>query len=415
MIKTLDAMPHKTVLSGLCRRRASAPKVLTFAALLLLPMLACQAAKAQTYSVVHSFAGTPSDGSDPTAGLSFDAQGNLYGTTYTGGTAGFGTVFKIDTTGKEAVLHSFAGLGGGDGANPYAGLTLDAQANLYGTTANGGDGACRKGGCGIVFKVDTAGNETVMYSFRLAGLDGAFPRADLLLDAQGNLYGTTFRGGAHGTGTVFTVDTIGNETALFSFNEFSGVGDSPHAGLVWDAQGSLYGTTELGGCRCQSGAGTIFKVDTAGNEAVLYRFGGSPDGANPLARLVLDAQGNLYGTTWRGGADGDGTVFKLDTSGNEAVLYNFTGKSGLAPYGDLVLDAAGNLYGTTTRGGAHSLGTVFKVDAFGNETVLHSFTGKNGDGAVPYAGLVIDAQDNLYGTTSRGGADGLGTVFKLTP
>jgi uncharacterized repeat protein (TIGR03803 family) len=156
-------------------------------------------------------------------------------------------------------------------------------------------------------------------------------------------------------------------------------------------------------------------MDTAGNETVLYRFGGSPDGSNPLARLVLDAQGSLYGTTWRGGTDGDGTVFKLDASSNETVLYSFTGKSGLAPYGDLVLDAQGNLYGTTTRGGAHSSGTVFKVDASGNETVLHSFTGQNGDGAVPYAGLVMDGQGNLYGTTSRGGADGFGTVFKLTP
>jgi uncharacterized repeat protein (TIGR03803 family) len=383
---------------------------------LLLPVAASQAAGAQTYtySVVYSFAGAPNDGSDPTAGLVLDGQGNLYGTTYAGGSAGYGTVFKLDPTGKESVLHSFAGLGGGDGANPYAGLALDAQGDLYGTTANGGDAACRKGGCGTVFKVDASGNETVLYSFRLAGKDGAFPRADLLLDAQGNLYGTTFRGGAHGTGTVFTVDTTGNEAALFSFNEFSGVGDSPHAGLIWGAQGSLYGTTELGGCRCPSGFGTIFTVDTFGNETVLYRFGGSPDGANPLARLVLDAQGNLYGTTWRGGTSGDGTVFRLDASGKETVLYSFTGKSGLAPYGDLVLDSAGNLYGTTTRGGAHSLGTVFKVDAVGNETVLHSFTGKNGDGAVPYAGLAMDSQGNLYGTTSRGGARGFGTVFKLT-
>jgi uncharacterized repeat protein (TIGR03803 family) len=390
---------------------------LVFAGLLLMPMVAHQGAQAQTYtySVVYSFAGTPNDGSDPTAGTLLDPQGNLYGTTYAGGTAGYGTVFKIDTTGKETVLHNFAGVGGGDGANPYAGLVLDAQGNLYGTTVNGGDPSCRTGGCGTVFKVDTTGNETVLDSFHVAGADGAFPRADLLLDAQGNVYGTTFRGGAHGTGTVFTVDTTGNETALFSFNEFSGVGDSPHAGLVWDAQGSLYGTTELGGCRCPSGYGTVFAVDTTGNETVLYRFGARPDGANPLARLVLDAQGNLYGTTWRGGAYGDGTVFKLDASGTETVLYSFTGKSGLAPYGDLVLDAQGNLYGTTTRGGAYGLGTVFKVDATGNETVLHSFKGKNGDGAVPYAGLAMDAQGSLYGTTSRGGDDGYGTVFKLTP
>lgn len=161
-------MPHKSLISGLCGRPASAALSLLA---LALPIAATKTAQAQTYtySVVYSFAGAPTDGSDPTAELVLDAQGNLYGTTYAGGIAGYGTVFKIDTTGKETVLHTFAGAAGTDGANPYAGLALDAQGNLYGTTVNGGDPSCRTGGCGTVFKVDTAGNETVLYSFRVAG------------------------------------------------------------------------------------------------------------------------------------------------------------------------------------------------------------------------------------------------------
>jgi uncharacterized repeat protein (TIGR03803 family) len=210
---------------------------------------------------------------------------------------------------------------------------------------------------------------------------------------------------------VFKVDTTGNETILISLG---GEGGSPHGSVVFDAQGNLYGTALKGGLG--RGDGTVFKVDTTDRGTTLYKFAGSPDGANPQAGLVLDAQGNLYGTTFRGGtvSPGNGTVFKVDAAGNETVLYRFTGKSGSSPYGNLVLDGQGNLYGTTARGGDHSSGTVFKVDMTGNETVLYSFTGKNGDGAIPYGGLVLDAQGNLYGTTSRGGAQGYGTVFKLT-
>jgi uncharacterized repeat protein (TIGR03803 family) len=187
----------------LSRRGAGA--ALALAITLVPALLATRSAQAQaqtyTYSVLYSFAGTPNDGSDPTAALVLDAHGNLYGTTYGGGTAGDGTVFKIDTTGKETVLHSFAGEGAGDGASPYAGLVMDAQGNLYGTTVNGGYSACQYGlvkvGCGTVFKVGTAGDETVLHRFRSSsGADGVFPYAGLVLDAQGNLYGTTLRGGA---------------------------------------------------------------------------------------------------------------------------------------------------------------------------------------------------------------------------
>jgi uncharacterized repeat protein (TIGR03803 family) len=285
----------------------------------------------------------------------------------------------------------------------------DAQGNLYGTTVNGGYAACRDGraevGCGTVFQVSTSGAETVLFSFHSSSdLDGTHPYAGLVLDAVGRLYGATLRGGPRpGQGTVFEVAT-GTDTVLAS------IFAAPHGNLVLDGQGNLYGTALRGGY------GSVFAVNPSGHETTIYKFTGSPDGKYPEGGLVRDAQGNLYGTTFNGGSGspGLGTVFKIDTAGNETVLLRFDGKNGANPYGTLVIDTQGNLYGTTPRGGAHSAGVVFKLDTSGNETVLYSFTGKNGDGALPYAGILMDAHGNLYGTTSRGGANGFGTVFKLT-
>jgi len=385
------------------------------AIMLVSAVLATGSAQAQTYteSVLYSFTGSP-DGAYPGGGsLVRDAQGNLYGTTEGGGPDGLGTVFKVDTSGKETVLYSFTGTGG-DGAGPYAGLVLDTQDNLYGTTQYGGANAW-----GTVFKVDTTGKETVLYSFTGTGGDGAGPTAGLVRDAQGNLYGTTGGGGANGWGTVFKVDTTGKETVLYSFTGTGGDGAYPYAGLVRDAQGNLYGTTPGGGAYEY---GTVFKVDTTGTETVLYSFTGTGgDGTRPYAGLVRDAQGNLYGTTAHSGnSNYYGTVFEVDTTGNETVLYSFTGTGGdgAYPVAGLVMDAQGNLYGTTQFGGdlacgaPAGCGTAFKLDTSGKETVLHTFTGTP-DGNNPVAGLVLDAQGNLYGTTEGGGADGLGTVFEL--
>jgi uncharacterized repeat protein (TIGR03803 family) len=323
----------------------------------------------------------------------------------------------------ERVLYSFNS--SPDGQLPLAGLVRDAQGNLYGTTVGGGVG------CGTVFKVDATGNETVLYTFPGTGVDGSQPQAGLVLDAQGNLYGTTLSGGAYYMyGTVFKVDAAGNETVLHSFGRpGSDDGANPMAGLVRDAQGNLYGTTVNGGHCC----GTVFKVDSTGRETVLYNFTGGGDGQEPEAGLVLDAQGNLYGTTYYGGdrtcnaSRGCGTVFKLDATGNETVLHSFGsggGGDGSLPNAGLVRDAQGNLYGTTYYGGVnrcyapnepYGCGTVFRVDTTGKETVLHSFgPGGGSDGSFPMAGLVRDAQGNLYGTTSSGGAYGYyGTVFKV--
>jgi uncharacterized repeat protein (TIGR03803 family) len=391
------------------------------------------------FSILHSFAGG-TDGDYPAAGLVQDAQGNLYGTTEAGGDGACdkgnscGTVFMVPATGTETVLYSFTGAGG-DGAFPIAGLVRDAQGDLYGTTAGGGQDSCPGSyGCGTVFKVTATGTETVLYSFTGAGGDGESPNAGLVLDAQGNLYGTTEYGGdgacgyGSGCGTVFELSPNGsggwNETVLYSFTGAGGDGAFPNTGLVLDAQGNLYGTTEAGGggvCANGNACGTVFQVTTTGQEAVLYSFtGAGGDGGNPYAGLVRDAQGNLYGTTGYYGEDGYGTVFQVTTTGQETVLYSFTGAGGDGknPYAGLVLDTQGNLYGTTNGGGAGNAGTVFEVTAPGKETVLFSWM--LGDGAGPN-GLVRDAQGNLYGTTSLGGdvacanGHGCGTVFRLAP
>jgi uncharacterized repeat protein (TIGR03803 family) len=376
-----------------------------------------------TFAVLYSFKGA-SDGANPLDGVILDGADNLYGTTQYGGylclPPGCGTVFKLDTTGTKAVLHAFRGPPL-DGNYPLARLLRDPAGNLYGTTIYGGHSRC-DGGCGTVFKLDTTGKETVLHSFTGGATDGALPEAGLVRDAAGNLYGTTCRGGGSDSGTVFKLDRTGAaETVLHSFTGGAD-GSCPIAGLLRDATGNLYGTTTRGGasaCDPPYGCGTVFKVDTSGNETVLYRFTGPPDGQYPEDNLVRDAAGNLYGTTVLGGASacnppyGCGTVFRLDTTGREVVLHRFTGGAdGAKPFAGLVRDAAGNLYGTTGYGGVRDKGTVFKLDTTGNETVLHSFTGP--DGQLPFHGLIRDAAGNLYGTTVLGGASNSGTVFKLS-
>jgi len=384
--------------------------------IVVLPALvATPSAQAQTEILLHSFRNTP-DGANPQAGLIRDAAGNLYGTTFDGGTGhscsyGCGVVFKVAKAGKETVLYTFSG---SDGALPMASLVRDKSGNLYGTTYAGG-----AYDLGTVFKLDPAGHETVLHSFS-GPPDGRDPYAALILDAEGNLYGTTAGGGTSDSGTVFKVDTASKVTVLYSFTGGAD-GNGPTAGLIWDKAGNLYGTTYDGGAFA---LGTVFKLDTTGTETVLHSFGSGSDGQHPAAGLVRDAAGNMYGTTLWGGASGLGTAFKLDTNEAESVLYNFSGQEdGSYPWAGLVLDKAGNLYSTTYTGGSFGFGTVFKLATNGQETVLHSFAGNHGnprDGAYPEASLVRDAAGDLYGTTSSGGKYrnynyNVGTVFKLSP
>jgi uncharacterized repeat protein (TIGR03803 family) len=301
---------------------------------------------------------------------------------------------------------------GNDGSQPYASLILDGQGNLYGTTTI--DGAYSNG---TVFKVTPSGKETVLHSFTGTGGDGAFPLAPLVRDAAGNLYGTTEDGGiftgpcgpAYGCGIVFKITPTGKETVLHRFTGTGGHGKNPAQGLVRDSVGNLYGTTILGGAY---GLGTVFKLDPAGKETVLHSFNQSNgDGFAPFGgSLLRDAAGNLYGTA------AGGTVFKLDPSETFTVLHSFfQNGDGMEPTGTLTRDQAGNLYGATFYGGAFNFGTIFKIDTTNTETLLHSFSATHGDGAVPGGGLVRDRAGNLYGTTNSGGASYFGTVFKLDP
>jgi uncharacterized repeat protein (TIGR03803 family) len=378
---------------------------------------ASQSAQAQTFTVLYTFTGG-ADGGQPVAGLILDNKGNLYGTTSEGGsgllgcTVGCGTVFKVDTAGNETVLHSF-GESITDGAYPQFGsLFRDGAGNLYGTTDFGGTYYS-----GTIFRLGATGKETV-FSFP-GGAKGGFPYAGLVPDTAGNVYGTTYYRGTgcppYGCGTVFKVNSAGKETVLYSFTGGAD-GGNPWDGVVRDSAGNLYGTTINGGT---SGFGTVFKVDTTGKKTVLHSFTELGDGGKPYAGLLRDSAGNLYGTTSAGGLSGVGTVFKLDSTGNETVLYSFCSQSqcedGETPIAGLAMDSAGNLYGTTLLGGFYLYyGVVFKLDPTGKETVLHSFGGAL-DGGSPYSGVALDSAGNLYGTTPGYGADGFGTVFEITP
>jgi uncharacterized repeat protein (TIGR03803 family) len=388
--------------------------------------------QAQTFTVLHNFKGG-TDAANPEAGLVMDANGNLYGTTVAGGTGctssgGCGTVFKLAGK-KETVLHRFKG--SPDGANPSGGLIFDAAGNLYGVTKVGG-----ANGAGTLFKVDPKGAETVLSS--MDGTGGGEPNGALVMDANGNFYGTAIAGGTGNSGVVFKVAPNGTGTDLHSFCTRGGSrctdGEEPSGGLVMDAAGDLYGTTEIDFGPNGTSTGALFKVTQSGKEATLHLFsfaqGNSPDG-----ELILDA-GNLYGTTLFGGTGvcgpsgedfGCGTVFKVDASGKETVLYNFCSASGCSdgsmPSAGLLMDAKGNLYGTTLTGGTGTCteqlfsgcGTVFELSASDTETVLHTFTGVAPDGAFPYSRLIMDANGNLYGTASSGGKFDNGIVFEISP
>jgi uncharacterized repeat protein (TIGR03803 family) len=289
-----------------------------------------------------------------------DAKGNLYGTTYGGGTGTGGTVFEVTRYGKEILLYSFPG--GTDGAFPEAGLVMDAAGYLYGTTTAGG-----ANGNGTVFKLWRTGGvwkEKVLYSFG-SGTDGAIPVAGVTVDAAGNLYGTTSAGGTYGYGTVFRLSKYRKEHILHNFR-LKGDGGVPYAGLVFDQSGNLYGATTSGG-NGANGGGTVFELTHSNGRwtfAVLYRLSGWTI-SGPWRNLFLDASGNIYGTTHCDGANRAGTVYELTPSGGTWTykkLYVFTGGSdGLYSIGNPVFDNQRNLYGTTEDGGVNGYGVVYKI------------------------------------------------------
>lgn len=380
-----------------------------------LPDRALLQGKGNHFGVDYSFKGQ--DGSAPTATLIQDAGGTLYGTASSGGASGLGVVFRLSTTNQETVLHTFTGP---DGASPNGKLVLDGAGNLYGTTSAGG-----ASGLGTVFKIDASGTETVLHSFT-GNPDGASPYAGLVIDGSGTLYGTTEAGGSSNFGTVFSVDSNGVEVVLHSFAGEPTDGADPKADITLDTAGTLYGTTFTGGSH---GFGTVFKIDAANSETILYNFSDLADGSNPFGGLTLDANGVLYGTTENGGKQSGkgpignpdlerpygcckGIVYSIGSSGL-SVLYTFTGgNDGGMPTSDLVL-SGGVLYGTTLSGGPASRGTAFSLTvATDTESVLHGFTGK-ADGGTPGAGLLLGSNGLLYGTTEGGGRYQHGTVFQF--
>ena len=354
--------------------------------------------------VVYAFTGGV-DASLPQTAL-VALNGDFYGTTALGGTAGDGTVFKVSSTGSESVLYSFQG--GLDGVNPQSSL-IAANGELYGTTSGGATPSF-----GTVFKVDTAGNLSTVYTF--TGPDGSTPVAGLTA-LNGDLYGTTEVGGANGLGAVYKISASGSESVLYSFKGAPD-GSNPTAALV-AVHGALYGTTFEGGSG--AGFGTLFKVSTSGKEHVIYAFqANGTDGENPAASVIF-VKGKFYGTTQEGGTDGHGTVFEVSSSGQEKVLHSFAGGAdGAAPQGGLIA-VNGALYGPTAFGGMYGgachrdysgCGTIFKITTSGTETLRYTFQGT--DGAMPYATLIA-VNKVLYGTTELGGAPNYGTVFKIRP
>jgi uncharacterized repeat protein (TIGR03803 family) len=413
-------------MSLICRQLKSAklPFVVLFALLVVLS----SSAQAQTFTVLHNFT-AGADGANPVAGLTMDRTGNFYGTTSAGGAAGSGTVYKVSRTGSgwiETPLYSFQS--GADGAAPLAGVVFGPNGSLYGTTSAGG-----QYDIGTVFNLRPPAHasanilagwtESVLYHFT-GGTDGNYPGyGDLIFDQAGNLYGTTQDGGYSGGnqwGTVFELMPSNRgwtESIIYTFNVASGAG--PLAGLVFDRSGNLYGTAQFYG---PAGYGTVYQLTFSGSgwtEDTLFGFS-LPYGATPIGGLIFDEGGNLYGTTTDGGPDGNGgTVFELTPENGNwtyTILHSFSGTQyGVGPHANLVMDPEGNLYGTTFGNGI-GYGSVFKLTPMnGGWTYadLHDFNST--DGAAPTCSLTIDPAGNLYGTTEYGGQHGYGVVFEITP
>jgi uncharacterized protein (TIGR03437 family) len=389
------------------------------------------ALSAQTFTTLHSF-DRAEDGEDLYAGLVQATNGNLYGTTWLGGANNGGTVFEITPSGTLTTLYNFCSQTNcPDGSDLYAGLVQGTDGNFYGTTSAGGrDVSCNgKSGCGTIFKINSSGTLTTLYTFCPASpcTDGATPYGALVQGIDGNFYGTTEYGGIMGSGglsgfgTIFKITPSGTLTTLHSFVGTDGA--NPYAALVQGADGNFYGTTSADG---GSVYGTVFKITPSGTLTTLHSFV-ETDGRSPQSGLVQGTDGNFYGTTLYGGAQGScraatlcGTVFKITPTGTFTSLYSFCSESGCPdgadPYTRLIQGTDGNFYGTTESGGANGDGTIFKITPGGTLTTLYSFCSQAGcaDGSEPYAVLIQATDGNLYGTTYEGGTNNDGTVFRLT-
>jgi uncharacterized repeat protein (TIGR03803 family) len=415
------------------------------ALLLLFCYALSNSASAQTFQVIHGFTGS-ADGANPVATLTLDAGGNIFGTTASGGNfagpncggiGGCGIAFKMTQKNSAWVLNPLYNFTGGmDGAGPEGPLTFGPEGSLYGSASGGCvSGGCPDNyfpGCGAVFKLRPSASfcrtvlclwtETTLYGFTDLS-DGSSPSSALSFDSAGNIYGTTYSGGLasnnpcgngfRGCGIVYQLTPNGPGWQKTAIHSFTGEDDggAPIAGVVLDSAGNLYGTTEVGG---SNNRGVVYQLSKEGSgwaETVLYAFRAEEDGGYPTAGLVADAAGNFYGATQSGGTDGGGTIFKLTKTGGSwiyEVLYSLPGAQGGGPYSSLTLDHAGNLFGTTLAGGAYQCGNVFKLARSGggwSYLNLHEFT-CGADGGAPYGGVSLDQNGNLFGTTVWYGPSG---------
>ena len=380
---------------------------------------------ASTTKLVYSFGGN-ADGEYTDTELVADSTGNLYGTSVQGGLYGGGTVFQVTPAGVHTVLYDFTG--GADGGEPYKGVTLDAQGNLYGTAVTGGGGSC-EGGCGVVFKLTNSGGtwtQTVIHTFT-GGSDGSGPGSPVVIDEHGNVWGTTPTGGADGMGVVYELapDATGGwkQRVIHTFTGGDDGGGGSASRFLIDAAGNLYNVCTVGGA---NGFGTVYEISPIQGKwqfRTLYAFKDQPDGASPYGGLISDRAGHLYGTTYYAGAYDLGTVYKLTNNNGtwtESVLYSFKGGTdGASPISSLVADAAGNLYGTTSDGGAAacSCGVIFRMSRSATgwtEAVAYRFPGTPQPGFA-YNGMVRDSAGNFYGATVHGGSGNDGAVYQFTP
>ena len=396
--------PSRYTLAGALKRIKAGGAFLASTTALAL-FAAIPSAKAQTVAsltLLHSFAGYPTDGAGPEASLIQGADGNFYGTTYYGGTngtgsiPGYGTIFRITSTGVLTTLYNFNNT---DGSTPYAPLIQATDGNFYGVTYAGG-----ANNLGTIFRITPSGALTTLYSF--AGSDGANPGGGLIQATDGNFYGTTSSGGVNGSGTIFQLNAGGGLTTLhqFDFTE----ADRPFAALTQGSDGNFYGTATYGGA---NGKGAIFQCTPTGTVTVLHSFA-TTDGAQPYAPLLLARDGNFYGATIGGGANSDGTLFEISSTGTFAVLHDFAGPEGDGPVAGLIQGSDGNFYGVSESGGSGG-GTVFQFTSAGTLTVIHNFAGR--DGTSPEGALVLGSDGNFYGTTTFGGSGQYGTVYQLNP
>ncbi len=374
---------------------------------MVLPVLAVPAA-AQTYSTLYSFPGG-SGGQYPISGVIQDSAGNFYGITSNGGNDDYGVVYEVTPSGTETVLHAFSA--GTDGQYPYSPLLRDKKGNLYGTTNSGGTG-----GSGVVYRIDSAGSETILYAFTGGTSDGCNPYQGLVMDGKHNLYGTTYGCGASGLGTVFELTQSGKEKVLHSFAGGAKDGADPsfYGHLLMDKAGDLYGVTQEGG---SAGDGVFYRLSTKGKLKVLHGFmGGASDGCYSSGTVATDGSGNFYGTTYGCGAHNYGIVWEVNGRGAETVLHDFAGGAadGCSTVAGVVLDSKDNIYGNTSLCGASGQGTAWELNNKNTLTLLHSFAG-GADGSVAYGELLRTAKGELYGTTLEGGTADYGTLWSYLP